>query len=25
MNLHRAYHIGKIFTLRALLGKPRLT
>ncbi|OUN01717.1 MAG: hypothetical protein BAA04_12740 [Firmicutes bacterium ZCTH02-B6] len=24
MNLHRGYHIGKISTLRALLGKPML-
>ena len=24
MNIHRGYHIGKIFTLRALLGKPVL-
>lgn len=24
MNLHRGYHTGKVFTLRALLGKPVL-
>ncbi len=25
MNMHRGYHIGKVFTLRALLGKPLLS
>jgi len=25
INVHRGYHIGKVFTLRALLGKPLLS